>query len=144
VINAYGTIGLMIKPPFTKLTRYDLNTGSIKWQVGLGDDARLVAEGITGTGVPQNRTSVLPTAGGLIFGLGGDGKVRAFDADTGSVLWTGAVRGAFRGSPSMYEIDGRQYLLVAASGDAGLAAGPIKPDLPTGLIAFALPGKGSN
>jgi quinoprotein glucose dehydrogenase len=144
VINAYGTIGLMIKPPFTKLTRYDLNTGTIKWQVGLGDDARLVAEGITGTGVPQNRTSVLPTAGGLIFGLGGDGRVRAFDADTGSVLWTGAVRGAFRGSPSMYEIDGRQYLLVAASGDAGLAAGPIKPDLPTGLIAFALPGKGSN
>ncbi len=143
VINAYGTIGLMIKPPFTKLTRYDLNAGTIKWQVGLGDDARLAAEGITGTGVPQMRVSVLPTAGGLVFGLGGDSKVRAYDADTGKVLWTGGVRGAFRGSPSMYEIDGRQYLLVAASGDGGPAAGAVSPDLPTGLVAFALPEKGS-
>ena len=128
---------------FTKLTRYDLNTGTIKWQVGLGDDARLAAEGITNTGVPQNRTSVLPTAGGLIFGLSGDSKVHAYDADNGAVLWTGAVRGAFRGSPSMFEIDGRQYLLVAASGDAGPAAGPPNLDLPSGLIAFALPEKGS-
>ena len=48
VINAYGTIGIMMKPPFTKLSRYDLNTGTIKWQVGLGDDARLAAHGITG------------------------------------------------------------------------------------------------
>ena len=45
VINAYGTIGVMMKPPFTRLTRYDLNTGTIKWQVGLGDDARLAAHG---------------------------------------------------------------------------------------------------
>ena len=51
VIDAYGTIGIMMKPPFTKLTRYDLNAGTIKWQVGLGDDARLTAEGIKGTGV---------------------------------------------------------------------------------------------
>jgi quinoprotein glucose dehydrogenase len=78
-----------------------------------------------------------------VFGLGGDSKVRAYDADTGAVLWTGAVRGAFRGSPSMYEIDGRQYLLVAASGDAGAAAGSVSADLPTGLVAFALPDKGS-
>ena len=38
---AYGTIGVMMKPPFTKLSRYDLNAGTIRWQVGLGDDARL-------------------------------------------------------------------------------------------------------
>ena len=146
VIDAYGTIGVMMKPPFTKLTRYDLNAGTIKWQVGLGDDARLTAEGIKGTGVPQMRVSVLPTAGGLVFGLGGDSKVRAYDADTGAVLWTSAVRGGFRGSPSMYEIDGRQYLIVAASGDGGPAAGldpDPRPDLPTGLVAYALPGKES-
>ena len=92
------------------------------------------------------RVSVLPTAGGLVFGLGGDSKVRAYDADTGAVLWTSAVRGGFRGSPSMYEIDGRQYLIVAASGDGGPAAGldpDPRPDLPTGLVAYALPGKES-
>ena len=64
VIDAYGTIGVRMKPPFTSLTKYDLNTGTIKWQVGLGDDARLAALGITGTGVPQMRSSLIVTAGG--------------------------------------------------------------------------------
>ena len=36
VIDAYGTIGVRMKPPFTSLTKYTLNTGTIKWQVGLG------------------------------------------------------------------------------------------------------------
>jgi quinoprotein glucose dehydrogenase len=142
VINAYGTIGLMVKPPFTKLTKYDLNTGTIKWQVGLGDDARLAAEGITGTGVTQMRSSLIVTAGGLIFAPGGDSKIRAYDTETGKLLWTSpAMRGTIRGGHSMYEMDGRQYLLVAASGDTPPAGqwpkGAEAP--PTGYIAFALP-----
>ncbi len=145
VINAYGTIGTMMKPPFTNLTKYDLNTGTIKWQVGLGDDARLVALGVTGTGVTQMRSSLIVTAGGLIFAPGGDSRIRAFDAETGNVLWTAPVGGAIRGGPSMYEMDGRQYLLVAASGEippAGLAPNSPPPaNLPSGYIAFALPSR---
>jgi quinoprotein glucose dehydrogenase len=143
VINAYGTIGVMMKPPFTSLLKYDLNTGGIKWQVGLGDDARLAALGITGTGVTQMRSSLIVTAGGLIFAPGGDSKVRAFDTDTGKVLWTAALGGAIRGGPSMYEMEGRQYLLVAASGDipvSGLPPGGTAPaNLPAGYVAFAMP-----
>jgi quinoprotein glucose dehydrogenase len=142
VIDAYGTIGIMMKPPFTTLTKYDLNLGTIVWQVGLGDDARLAALGITGTGVTQMRSSLIVTAAGLIFAPGGDSKVRAYDADTGKVLWTSSLGGNIRGGPSMYEIDGRQYLLVAAAGDippAGLPPDGTPPTgLPSGYVAYAL------
>ncbi len=142
VINAYGTIGIMMKPPFTTMTKYDLNTGGIEWKVGVGDDARLAAEGITGTGVTQMRSSMIVTAGKLIFVPGGDSRVRAFDSETGKVLWTAALGGTIRGGPSMYEVGGRQYLLVPASGEAPAAAKtPGAPDaeLPVGYVAFALP-----
>jgi quinoprotein glucose dehydrogenase len=143
VINAYGTIGIMHKPPFTTLTKYDLNTGDIKWQVGLGDDARLAAHGITETGVTQMRTSLIVTAAGLIFAPGGDSKLRAYDTETGKLLWTsGPLGGTIRGGHSMYEMDGRQYVLVAASGEippAGRWPAEGDGELPTGYVAFALP-----
>jgi quinoprotein glucose dehydrogenase len=142
VINEYGTIGIMMKPPFTKLNKYDLNKGTIEWSVGLGDDARLAAEGIHDTGVPQMRVSVLPTAGGLVFALGGDNKVYAFDSDTGKILWSGDVGGSLRGSASIYEIDGRQYVLVPSSAQLGANQGlgtTPKPGAPAGWVTFALP-----
>ena len=143
VINAYGTIGLMMKPPFTKLSRYDLNTGTIKWQVGLGDDARLAAHGITGTGVTQMRSSLIVTSAGLVFAPGGDSKLRAYDTDTGKLLWTSpALAGTIRGGHSMYQVGGRQYVLVAVSGDTPPAGQWPKQEgvtPPSGFIAFALP-----
>jgi quinoprotein glucose dehydrogenase len=143
VINAYGTIGVMMKPPFTKLSRYDLNTGTIKWQVGLGDDARLAGHGITGTGVTQMRSSLIVTSAGLVFAPGGDSKLRAYDTDTGKLLWTSpALAGTIRGGHSMYQVGGRQYVLVAVSGDTPPAGQWPKQEgitPPTGLIAFALP-----
>jgi len=126
--GAYGTIGNLMKPPYTTITAYDLNKPAIVWQVGFGDDPLLAAGGVTGTGITQMRNSVIVTAGGLLFGIGGDGYVRAYDSDTGRVLWVGKVGApaAVRGSPSMYELDGRQYLLV-----------PLGP--PAGYVTFALP-----
>lgn len=146
VINAYGTIGIMHKPPFTTLTKYDLNTGDIKWQVGLGDDARLAAHGIRETGVTQMRTSLIVTAAGLIFAPGGDSKLRAYDTETGKLLWTsGPLGGTIRGGHSMYEMDGRQYVLVAASGEVPRAGEWPKmegePERPVGYVAFALGGE---
>jgi quinoprotein glucose dehydrogenase len=142
-INAYGTIGVMMKPPFTKLSRYDLNAGTITWQVGLGDDARLAAHGITGTGVTQMRSSLIVTSGGLIFAPGGDSKLRAYDTETGKLLWTSpALGGTIRGGHSMYQIGDRQYVLVAVSGDTPPAGQWPKQEgitPPTGYIAFALP-----
>ena len=136
-------IGAMMKPPFTTLTKYNLNTGTIAWQIGLGDHARLAAMGVTGTGAPQWRGSMIVTAGGLVFAPGGDAKMRAFDADSGKVLWSAQLGAAIRGAPAMYEIDGRQYLLVAASGTGPDGTvdpkNPLAEDLPKGYVAFALP-----
>jgi len=147
VINAYGTIGLMMKPPFTKLSRYDLNTGTIKWQIGLGDDARLAAHGITGTGVTQMRSSLIVTSGNLVFAPGGDSKLRAYDSETGKLLWTSSpLGGTIRGGHSMYQVAGRQYVLVAVSGDTPPAGQwPTQAGVtpPTGYIAFALPENGA-
>ena len=96
------------------------------------------------------RNSVIVTASGLLFGIGGDGHIRAYDTDTGRVLWMaklGAGVGT-RGSPILYELDGRVYLLVpvgipvAGRGGAGAAQGTPTPGealLPSGYVAFTLP-----
>ena len=109
----------------------------------------LAAQGITGTGLTQMRNSLIVTAGGLLFGFGGDSKIYAYDAETGKVLWSAPLGGAagVRGSPSMYEIDGRAYLLVpignaAAGGRGGAGAAPATPlysGAPSGYVTFALP-----
>ena len=136
----YGVIGNMMKPPYTTITAYDLNQGTIRWQTGFGDDPTLAAQGIRGTGMTQMRNSVIVTASGLLFGFGGDSTVYAYDTDTGKVLWSAPLGGAsgVRGSPVMYELDGRAYLLVPIGAAAGNAAAP-QPGAPTGYVTFALP-----
>jgi quinoprotein glucose dehydrogenase len=142
----YGTIGNMMKPPYTVITAYDLNQGAIRWQTGFGDDPALAAQGIRGTGMTQMRNSVIVTASGLLFGFGGDSTIYAFDSATGKVLWSAPLGGAIgvRGSPVMYELDGRAYLLVPIgrpnAGGRGAAAVPdVQPNAPSGYVTFALP-----
>ena len=133
VIDAYGTIGTMMKPPYTTITSYDLNKPTIKWQVGFGDDPRLAESGVTGTGITQMRNSIIVTASGLIFGVGGDGRLRAYDTDNGKVLWTSTQGGvaALRGSPALYVVDGREYLLAPLPAAGGAVQ----------YVSFALPRK---
>jgi quinoprotein glucose dehydrogenase len=127
---------------------YDLNTGTIKWQTPIGDDpATVAAGGPTNTGSVMLRNGIMPTAAGLVFIAGNDGKMRAFDEDTGRLLWTGTLPGPSRGVPVIYEANGRQYLVVAATPGGGgpfgpgggAPAAPVDPATPRGLIAFALP-----
>jgi quinoprotein glucose dehydrogenase len=144
-INGYGTIPTVVKPPYTTLTSYDLNNGTIRWQIGLGDDLRLAARGITGTGTAlQLKTGVIPTATGLVFVSSGDNKLRALDAVTGKDLWATSLGAPTQGSPAMYELDGHQYVLVTASETGlryGRIAGTAPTTGPTGYIAYALPRK---
>ena len=91
---------------------------------------------------------LIVTESGLVFGAGRDNQIRAWDSDTGRQLWSSRFGGNFVGSPVMYEMDGRQYLLVpaAASPAGGRGAGPaaIRGDdktAPMGWVAYALPGK---
>ena len=132
VIDSYGTIGTMMKPPYTMITAYDLNKPAIKWQVGFGDDPKLAATGMTGTGITQMRNSVIVTSSGLLFGVGGDGRVRAYDTADGKVLWTSTKGGdgALRGSPALYEVDGQEYMLTPLPADGAVV-----------YVSFALPRK---
>ena len=138
-MNGYGLYSNIVRPPYTTLTSYDLNKGTIKWQIPLGDDPRLASLGITGTGTAGDfKFGVIPTITGLVFVAGGDDKVHVYDAATGKQLWERALGAASRGIPAMYEYKGRQYLLMTAS-DPGV--GPNRnprPDLPHGYVAFAL------
>ena len=140
VINEYNTVGNRIAPPFTSIVKYDLNVPAIKWRVGFGDDPELAARGITGTGAPGLVNGVIVTASGLMFGAGRDNQIRAWDTDTGRPLWSSRFGGEFVGSPVMYQMDGRQYLLVPAASAPPRGAGP-GPSAPLGWVAYALPSK---
>jgi quinoprotein glucose dehydrogenase len=149
VRSEWNSIGALTKPPYTTITAYDLNEGTIRWQRGHGDDVELAALGITDTGSPQMRNSLVVTPTGLLFGVGADGKLRAYDTDNGEVLWSyqlGTQGAGTRGTPVLYEIDGRAYLVVSVPLDGGGDQGPgatalraAIADLPKGYIAFTLP-----
>jgi quinoprotein glucose dehydrogenase len=143
VINEYNTVGNRVKPPYTSIVKYDLNQPSIKWSIGFGDDPALAARGITGTGAAATLNGIIVTEAGIVFGAGRDNQIRAWDSDTGKQLWSSRFGGNFVGSPVMYEMDGRQYLLVPAAGAAagGRGAVPTVPGAtaPLGWVAYALP-----
>jgi len=138
----------VIGPPWSAIVAYDLNRGTIKWRVPLGEDARAAKEGATGAGVfMAERHGMIVTSTGLLFVATTDGKVRAHDEDTGKILWTGTLPAGSEGVPAMYEVNGRQFLVVPASsrinsGGGHRSAGVTEP--PAGsrsYVAFALPQK---
>ena len=142
VTDGFGLYPTIVKPPYTTLTAYDLNSGTIKWQIGLGDDLRLAGRGVTGTGTAATtKGGIIPTATGLLFVTAADRKVHVYDSTTGMQLSELPLGGATTGSPSMFELGGRQYLLVTASAAGGAArgGGPAAPAGPTGIVAYALP-----
>jgi quinoprotein glucose dehydrogenase len=97
-------------------TAYDLNTGTIKWQVPAGgDDPRAAARGAHDTGFPPLRTGITTTATGVRFQAGRDGRLRVYDAETGKVLWTGQLPAGSVGVPALYEVEGRQLSVVNAT-----------------------------
>ncbi len=123
-----------IQPPWGTLTAIDLNSGKTAWKIPLGEYPELAAQGLTGTG-SENYGGAVVTAGGLLFiGATNYDKVfRALDKTTGKVLWQTTLPAAGNATPATYEVDGRQYVVIAAGGG--------KSPAPTGgsLVAFALP-----
>ncbi|MPZ19289.1 MAG: PQQ-binding-like beta-propeller repeat protein [Luteitalea sp.] len=103
-----------IAPPWSTMTAYDLNKGTIKWQVPIGEVPELVEKGIEHTGSGSPRGAVV-TAGGLIFSGTPDGTFRAFDKDTGEELWTKKLPLNPLGVAATYEAGGRQYVVISAS-----------------------------
>ena len=142
-VSEYGVMASSTKPPYTTLTAYDLNKGTIRWQTPIGDDPATIARGgPANTGAVGARYGVVTTKAGLVFVAGGDGKVRAYDEETGKVLWTGTIPGSASGIPASYEARGRQYVVFASlpSSFRGMDTEPnVAADAPRGYIAFALP-----
>lgn len=127
-----------IGPPWTQLTAYDLNKGTIKWKIPLGEAPELAARGIRNTGTIYPKLGPVVTAGGLIFTATRDRVVRALDEETGKVLWETQLDSAMEGIPAVYEVDGREYLVVCAA--APLQRSPAPSGKPQGsYVAFALP-----
>jgi quinoprotein glucose dehydrogenase len=152
--TGYNVMASSTMPPYTTITAYDLNTGEIKWQVPNGDDPATVThfgkgDGPHDTGGVGARNGMVVTRTGLLFQNGKDGWARAYDVDTGKVLWKGKTAGQSIGIPTMYQWNGRQYVVfmspATGPGDVGGAEGggtgsaPPAPTGPYGYIVFALP-----
>ncbi|HEY6291002.1 MAG TPA: PQQ-binding-like beta-propeller repeat protein [Terriglobia bacterium] len=128
-----------ITPPWSSLTAYDLNQATIKWKITLGEVPELAARGIRDTGFPFPKTGPVVTAGGLIFTATRDHMVRAYDEETGKVLWERRLDTPLQGIPSVYEAGGHEYLVVCAAAPEVSDTASQKP-IQGSYVAFALPG----
>ena len=123
-----------VKPPWGTLNAVDLNSGKLVWKIPLGEYPALAAKGHPNTGTQLFGGGIV-TAGGLVFiGASQDEKFRAFDKNTGKVLWEYLLPAGGYATPSTYEVDGKQYVVIAAGGGGRqlTKAGDY-------YIAFALP-----
>jgi quinoprotein glucose dehydrogenase len=123
-----------ISPPWGTLNAIDLITGDIVWKVPLGEYPQLVAKGIRNTGT-LNFGGAVATAGGVIFvAATADEKIRAFEKSSGRILWEHQLPAGGYATPSLYMVDGRQYVAIAAGG-----SGKNATKSGDSIIAFALP-----
>ena len=118
-----------VKPPWGQLTAVDMVKGVIKWQIPLGDTPFVhVNVGMPGLGGP------IVTAGGVVFIAASlDDRLRAFDTDSGKLLWEVKLPAGGQATPMTYSIEGRQYLVIAAGGYKGDST---RGDY---VVAYALP-----
>jgi quinoprotein glucose dehydrogenase len=123
-----------ISPPWGTLNALDLVSGDLVWKVPLGEYPQLVAKGIRNTG-SLNFGGAVATAGGVIFiAATADEKIRAFEKASGRVLWEYQLPAGGYATPSVYMVDGRQYVAIAAGG-----SGKNATKSGDAIIAFALP-----
>jgi quinoprotein glucose dehydrogenase len=122
-----------IEPPWGTLTAVDLNKGVIAWQIPLGEYPELVKQGLKDTG-SWNYGGPIVTAGGLVF-IGAtnyDRKFRAFDKANGKLLWETLMPFSGNATPATYEVNGKQFVVIAAGGGKrGASSGGV-------YVAYAL------
>ena len=123
-----------ISPPWGTISAIDLNTGKYVWRTPLGNDPEFPHGNIpSGT---ENYGGSVVTKGGLLFiGAAKDGYFRAFNKRTGVLLWEFKLPYAAYATPSLFELDGREYIVIACGG------GKMNTRSGDSYLAFALAGK---
>ena len=122
-----------INPPWGTLTAINLNTGAQLWHIPLGTTPSMPNQEDKPTGC-ENYGGPIVTENGLLFiAATKDGMFRAYNRFTGKLIWKVQLPAASFATPSMYKIDGKQYIVLACGGE--------KLGTPKGnkVIAFALP-----
>jgi len=122
--------------PWGTLNAIDLNTGEYVWKIPFGSYPALTAKGVPETG-SENYGGPVVTAGGVLF-IGAtvlDKRLHAFDKATGKLLWVGALPLSANATPATYEVDGRQFIVIACGGDRDPTT-PLKGGI---YVVFALP-----
>jgi quinoprotein glucose dehydrogenase len=124
-----------VATPWGTLNAINLNTGEFAWKIPFGEYPELAARGLKNTGT-ENYGGPIVTAGGLLF-IGAtnfDKKFRAFDKSTGDLLWETTLPFSANATPATYEVNGRQFIVIAAGGGKD-------PKSPSGgiYVSFALP-----
>ena len=130
-----------IAPPWGRMVGVDLNTGKTEWMRRTGTTKNLKTSFLPGRfpiGFPMGMVAhggPLITAGGLVFhGATADNFIRAYDINTGEVLWQTELPAGGQATPSTYMgSDGKQYVVIAAGGHGSLGT-----TLGDSVIAFKL------
>ncbi|MFI5188054.1 MAG: PQQ-binding-like beta-propeller repeat protein [Chitinophagales bacterium] len=121
-----------LAPPWGTMSAIDLNTGEYVWQTTLGEDSVFKAKGVKETG-SENYGGPVVTKGGVLFiAATKDEKFRAFNKRTGKLLWETNLPAAGFATPSVYEVNGRQYIVIACGG------GKLGTKSGDSYVAFAL------
>lgn len=123
-----------VKPPWGTLNAINLHTGEYAWKIPFGEFPELAAKGMRNTGT-ENYGGGVVTAGGLLFigATNHDRKFRVYDKSNGKLLWETTLDQSANATPAVYEVKGKQYIVVGAGGG--------KSGMPSGgtYYAFALP-----
>ncbi|WP_122586568.1 membrane-bound PQQ-dependent dehydrogenase, glucose/quinate/shikimate family [Pseudomonas viridiflava] len=128
-------------PPWGSMVGVDLNTGKTEWKRRVGTTKNLKTtfmEDRFPVGFPMGMVAhggPLVTAGGLVFhGATADNFIRAYDVNTGEVLWQYELPAGGQATPSTYTgSDGKQYVIISAGGHGSLGT-----TLGDSVIAFRL------
>lgn len=122
-----------IKPPWGTLNAIDLNTGDYLWKIPFGEYPELMAQGHPPTGAESYGGPVVTTSGLLFIAGTKDEKFRVYEKKSGKLLWETQLPSASFATPSTYEVDGKQYIVLACGGTKLGAQGG------DSYVAFALP-----
>jgi quinoprotein glucose dehydrogenase len=117
--NGYNAL----TPPWGTLNAIDLNTGDYLWRVPLGEFPELTKKGIPITGTETYGGPVVTGSGLVFIASTRDERIRAFDKKTGKVVWEYQLPAGGFSTPITYEVDGKQYISIAAGGARGAKPG---------------------